>query len=83
MGILDDAKKLGKDTVKLGVKIGEKGVDATKEALRTKHCSECREYTPIDDVKGNCPLADERLAMADVTTCPQKAFVPRPSTTKV
>ncbi len=77
MGILDDAKKLGKDAVKLGVKVGEKGIDVTKEALRTKHCSECREYTPIDDVKGTCPLAGERMAMADVTTCPQKAFIPR------
>lgn len=84
MGILDDTKKLGKDAVKLGVKVGKegvklgkKGVDTTKETLRTKRCSECRDYTPIDDVKGNCPIASERLAVADVSSCPQKAYVPR------
>ena len=77
MGILDDAKKLGKDAVELGVYAGEKGVDATKEVLRTKHCSECREYTQTDNGKGNCLIAGERMAVTDVTTCPQRAYVPR------
>lgn len=84
MGLIEKTKELGKEAVDLGVKAGKKGVelgvkgvDTTKEALRTKHCSECREYTPIDGAKGNCPMGGERLAMSDVASCPQKAFVSR------
>lgn len=84
MGILDKAKDVGKKTVDVGVKAGEKGievgkkgVDKTKEALRTKTCSECKYYENIDDSKGNCPIAGERLSTANVSTCPQGAFAPR------
>ena len=84
MGIFDKTKDLGKKTADLGVKVGKKGVevgkkgyDGTKEAVRTKHCSECKEYTPIDEEKGTGPIAGERLATADVDTCPQKAFSPK------
>lgn len=81
MGILDKTKELGKKGVDLGkraghkgVEVGKKGVDATKEAVRKKTCSECKHYTPIDDEKGDCPIAGERLTSADAATCPQKAF---------
>ncbi|UCE73026.1 MAG: hypothetical protein JSV56_08275 [Methanomassiliicoccales archaeon] len=77
MGILGDAIELGKDTIKLGIRVGEKGVDATKEALRAKGCSECREYTPKDNQKGNYAIAGEPIAIADVSTRPQRAFAPR------
>lgn len=84
MGIIDRTKALGKKTVDLGVKVGEKGIevgkrglDRTKEMMRTKTCSECRHYEPIDDNKGNCPIAGERLSTANVSICPQRAFAPR------
>jgi hypothetical protein len=84
MGLLDKTKELGKKGVDLGKKaghkgvdLGKKGVDATKEAVRKKTCSECKHYTPIDDEKGNCPIAGERMASADNVTCPQKAFEPK------
>jgi hypothetical protein len=84
MGILDKTKELGKKGVDVGVKagkkgveVGKKGVDKTKEAVRTKTCSECMHYVAIDNIKGNCPIAGERLSTADVSTCPQKAFSPR------
>jgi len=66
-------KKAGKK----GIKVGKKGVEATKERLRTKTCSECKHYEPIDDRKGNCPIAGERLSTANVSVCPQRAFAPR------
>jgi hypothetical protein len=81
LGILDKTKELGKKGVDLGkraghkgVEVGKKGVDATKEAVRKKTCSECKHYTVIDNEKGDCPIAGERLASADAATCPQKAF---------
>ena len=84
MGLIDKTKDLGKKGVDVGVKagkkgvdVGKKGVDATKEAMRTKTCSECRHYEPIDDSKGNCPIAGERLSTANVNVCPQRAFAPR------
>ena len=84
MGLLDKAKDVGKKGVDLGkkagkkgIEIGKKGVDTTKEAVRKKTCSECKYYTPIDEEKGDCPIAGQRLATADNITCPQKAFEPR------
>jgi hypothetical protein len=84
MGIVDKTKELGKKGVDVGVKagkkgieVGKKGVGATKERLRTKTCSECIHYEPIDDRKGNCPIAGERLSTANVSVCPQRAFAPR------
>ncbi len=84
MGLLDKTKELGKKTVDVGVKVGKKGVDVgkkgvgkTKEAIRSKTCSECKHYEPIDDSKGNCPIAEERLNSANVNVCPQRAFEPR------
>ena len=84
MGIVDKTKAVGKKTVDLGVKVGEKGIEVgkkgvnkTKEMMRTKTCSECKHYEPIDDNKGNCPIAGERLGSANVSICPQRAFLPR------
>ena len=84
MGIIDKTKEIGKKGVdvsvkagKKGIKVGKKGVEATKERLRTKTCSECKHYEPIDDRKGNCPIAGERLSTANVSVCPQRAFAPR------
>ena len=84
MGILDKTKELGKKTVDLGkragkkgVELGKKGVSKTKDAVRKKTCSECKYYEEIDDEKGDCPIAGQRLASADVATCPQKAFEPK------
>jgi hypothetical protein len=84
MGLIDKTKDLGKKGVDVGVKagkkgveVGKKGVDATKEAMRTKTCSECKHYEKIDDSKGNCPIAGERLCTANVNVCPQRAFAPR------
>ncbi len=84
MGILDKAKDVTKKTVDLGkragkkgVDLGKKGVDATKEAVRKKTCVECKHYTAKDEEKGDCPIAGERLASADIATCPQRAFEPR------
>jgi hypothetical protein len=84
MGILDKTKEMGKKGVDVGKKagkkgldVGKKGVDKTKEAVRTKTCSECRHYEPIDDNKGDCPIAGERLSTANVNVCPQRAYAPR------
>jgi hypothetical protein len=84
MGLIDKTKDLGKKGVdvgvtagKKGVEVGKKGVDATKEAIRTKTCGECKHYEKIDDSKGNCPIAGERLSTANVNVCPQRAFAPR------
>lgn len=84
MGIIEKTKEIGKKGVDLGVKagkkgieVGKKGVDATKERLRTKTCSECTHYEPIDEKKGNCPIAGERLSTANVSVCPQRAFSAR------
>ena len=84
MGILGKTKELGKKTLDVGVKVGEKGIEIgkkgvhkTKEAIRTKTCAECKHYEPIDDSKGNCPIAGERLSTANVSICPQRAFAPR------
>lgn len=84
MGIVHKTMALGKKTVDLGVRagkkgieVGKKGVDMTKERMRIKTCSECRHYEPIDDNKGNCPIAGERLSTANVSVCPQRAFAPR------
>ncbi|MCK4831058.1 hypothetical protein KA005_85900 [bacterium] len=84
MGILDKAKDvakkgvdLGKKGVEFGIDTGKKGVDATKEAVRKKTCVECKHYNPIDEEKGDCPIAGERLASADIATCPQRAFEPK------
>jgi hypothetical protein len=84
MGIIDKTKEIGKKGVdvsvkagKKGIKVGKKGLEATKERLRTKTCSECKHYEPIDDRKGNCPIAGERLSTANVSVCPQRAFAPR------
>jgi hypothetical protein len=84
MGIIDKTKEIGKKGVYLGVKagkkgfeVGRKGVGATKERLRTKTCSECTHYEQIDDSKGNCPIAGERLSTANVSICPQRAFSAR------
>lgn len=84
MGLLGKAKEIGKKGVDLGVKAGKKGVEVgkkgaskTKEAVRKKTCSECKNYSTIDDTKGDCPIAGERLASADAATCPQKAFEPK------
>lgn len=84
MGIIDKTKELGKRGVgaglkagKMGIEVGKKGVDKTKEAMRTKTCSECKHYVPIDDSKGNCPITGERLSTANVNICPQRAFAPR------
>ena len=76
MGLLDKTKQLGKKTVSLGAKVGHKGVDATKNAMRKKTCPECKYYAPIDDNQGDCPIGGRRLATADIATCPQKAFTP-------
>ncbi len=77
----DAGKKVGKKGVKAGKKVGKKGVKAgkkgakrSKEKLRKKTCGECTHYTPIDDEKGDCPIAGERLASADAASCPQNAF---------
>ncbi len=84
MGLIDKTKDLGKKGVdvgvaagKKGVEVGKKGVDATKEAMRTKTCGECKHYEKIDESKGNCPIAGERLSTANVNVCPQRAFAPR------
>jgi hypothetical protein len=84
MGLLDKAKDVGKKTVdvgkkagKKGIDLGKKGVDKTKETVRKKTCSECKHYSPVDDDKGDCPIAGSRLASADVGTCPQRAFEPK------
>jgi hypothetical protein len=84
MGLIDKTKDLGKKGVDVGIKagkkgiqVGKKGVGKTKEAMRTKTCSECKHYEPIDEVKGNCPIAGERLCTANVSICPQRAFAPR------
>lgn len=84
MGILDKTKDLGKKGVDLGkragkkgVDLGKKGVDKTKDAVRKKTCAECKHYTPIDDEKGDCPIAGPRMASADIATCPQRAFEPK------
>jgi hypothetical protein len=84
MNLYEKTKELGQKTVDLGVDVGKKvvevggkGVDATKEAVRTKTCSECKHYTRKDDDQGECPIAGVRLATADVSTCPQRAFEPR------
>jgi hypothetical protein len=84
MGILDKTKDLGKKGVDLGkragkkgVDLGKKGVDKTKDAVRKKTCVECKHYTGMDDEKGDCPIAGERLASADIATCPQNAFEPK------
>jgi hypothetical protein len=84
MGLLDKAKDVGKRGVdvgkkagKAGIDLGKKGVDTTKEAVRKKTCDECKHYTPIDEEKGDCPIAGQRLASADNITCPQKAFEPK------
>lgn len=84
MGIIDKTKEIGKKGVDLsvkagkkGIEVGKKGVGATKERLRTKTCSECTHYEPIDEKKGNCPIAGERLSTANVSVCPQRAFSAR------
>jgi len=84
MGLLDKAKDatkkgvdLGKKAGKKGVELGKKGVDGTKEAVRKKTCIECKHYDPIDENKGNCDIAGERFASADIATCPQRAFDPK------
>ena len=84
MGILDKTKDLGKKGVDLGKKagkkgidVGKKGVDVTKETVRKKKCSECKHFTPKDENQGECPIAGDRMASADVGTCPQKAFEPK------
>lgn len=84
MGIVDKTVEVGKKTVGLGVKAGKKGiqfskkgVEKTKERMRTKTCSECIHYEQIDEHKGNCPIAGERLSTANVSVCPQRAFAPR------
>ncbi len=84
MGIMDKMKDVGKKGVDLGAKVGKKGVelgkkgvDATKEAVRKKTCSECRHYTAESESEGSCPIAGKRLASADAATCPQRAFEPR------
>ena len=84
MGLIDKTKDLGKKGVdvgmkagKKGIEVGKKGVDATKEAVRTKTCSECKPYEIIDENKGNCPIAGERLSTANVSICPQSAFSPK------
>jgi hypothetical protein len=84
MGLIDKTKDLGKKGVDVGVKagkkgidVGKKGVDKTKEAMRTKTCSECKHYEPINENKGNCPIAGERLSTANISICPQRAFAPR------
>lgn len=84
MGLLDKTKDLGKKGIdvgkkagKKGIEVGKKGVDKTKETMRTKTCSECKHYESIDDSKGNCPIAGERLSTANVSICPQRAFASR------
>ena len=84
MGLLDKTKDIGKKTVDVGKKAGKKGVDVgkkgvhkTKEVVRTKTCSECKHYEPVDDSKGNCPIAGERLSSANVNVCPQRAYEPK------
>ena len=84
MGIVDKTVEAGKKTVDLGVKagkmgieVGKKGVERTKERMRTKTCSECIHYEQIDEHKGNCPIAGERLSTANVSVCQQRAFAPR------
>jgi hypothetical protein len=84
MSLLDKTKDLGKKGVdvgkkagKKGIEVGKKGVDKTKEKMRTKTCSECKHYELIDESKGNCPIAGERLSTANVSICPQRAFAPR------
>ena len=84
MGLLDKTKELGKKGVDLGkkagkkgIELGKKGVDVTKDTVRKKTCVECTHYTPMDDEKGDCPIAGKRLGSADAVTCPQKAFEPK------
>jgi hypothetical protein len=84
MGFLDKAKDatkkgvdIGKKAGEKGIDLGKKGVDSTKEAVRKKTCVECKHYDPIDEQKGNCDVAGERFASADIATCPQRAFDPK------
>ena len=81
---MDKTKDLGKKTGGFGKKVGKgaiglgkKGVDATKQAVHKKTCVECKHYAPVDDEKGNCPVAGERLSSAAASTCPQNAFEPK------
>lgn len=84
MGIWDKTKDAGSkvghgavDLGKKGVDLGKKGAHKTGEAIRTKRCVECKNYTVKDDTQGSCPIAGVRMASADVGTCPQKAFSPK------
>lgn len=77
MGLWDKTKEAGSKVGHGTVDLGKKGVHKTSEAVRTKRCVECKHYTPKDEAKGSCPIAGERLASADVGTCPQKAFSPK------
>jgi hypothetical protein len=84
MGIGEKTKEAGKKTGAFGKKVGKgivglgkKGVGATKKAVHKKTCVECKHYDKIDDTKGNCPIAGERLSSAAASTCPQNAFEAR------
>jgi len=84
MGFLDKTKDLGKATAGFGgmvghkgVDLGKKGVEATKQAIRTKLCVECKSYSKVDENSGDCPIGGKRLSSASADTCPQKAFAPK------
>ena len=72
MGLMDKAKNVGRK----GVAAGKKGVEGAKNVIRKKTCPECKYYEPIDSHQGDCPIGGKRLATADISTCPQKAFIP-------
>lgn len=74
MGLLDKTKSLGKKTVDLG----KRGVEGTRDAVRKKECSECTHYTPVDATQGDCLIGNRRMASANASTCPQKAFEFKP-----
>jgi len=74
MGIVDKTKSLGKKTGAFGKKVGKGAVGLGKKVVHKKVCVECKHYTAIDESKGNCPIAGERLSSAAASTCPQNAF---------
>jgi hypothetical protein len=85
MGIWSKTKELGGKTVDAGKKVGhgavdlgKKGVEKTGDALAKKTCGDCKHFVPKGGDQGDCPIAGIRMASAAASTCPQKAFDPKP-----